>query len=170
MELLKNFGFDPKILIAQIVNFLIIAYVLKRFFYKSILDVLKKREQTIKDGLKQAEDARILLEQTQIKQQAILKKVKEQAQKTISDAKEQANQIAKETAENTKKQVEKMLEDASIQINQDTKEAEKKLAAYVTRIAMDLLSKSSIELFGKKEQKIIMENALKNIKYDQKTN
>ena len=56
MEIIKNFGIDPLLLIAQIVNFLIIFYILKRFALKPILDILKKRENTIKEGLREAEE------------------------------------------------------------------------------------------------------------------
>ena len=52
MELLKDFGFDPILLTAQIINFLIVLVVLKKFMYKPVLDMLKKRENDIKKGIK----------------------------------------------------------------------------------------------------------------------
>jgi F-type H+-transporting ATPase subunit b len=58
MEILKTFGFDPILLGAQIINFLIIFYLLKRFLYKPVLGMLKTREDKIKEGIKQAEEAR----------------------------------------------------------------------------------------------------------------
>ena len=57
MEILENFGLNPMLLIAQIVNFLIVLFILKKFLYKPVLEMLKKRQTTIKDGLKQAEEA-----------------------------------------------------------------------------------------------------------------
>ena len=48
MEILNNFGFQPTLFIAQIVNFLILAYVFKRFLYKPILKTLKDRQKTMK--------------------------------------------------------------------------------------------------------------------------
>ena len=57
MEILKTFGVDPIFLGAQIVNFLIIFYLLKRFLYKPVLGCLKTGRQN--QGLKQAEEARI---------------------------------------------------------------------------------------------------------------
>ena len=55
MEILENFGVNPVLLAAQIVNFIIVLFILKKFLYKPILDLLKKRQFTIKEGLKQAE-------------------------------------------------------------------------------------------------------------------
>ena len=50
MEVLKNFGFDPVLLAAQIVNFLILIYILNRFVFKRVLEFLKAREEKIKSG------------------------------------------------------------------------------------------------------------------------
>jgi F-type H+-transporting ATPase subunit b len=50
MEILNQFGLDWKLFIAQIVNFLVIAYIFKRFLYKPILDALHKRNDAIKKG------------------------------------------------------------------------------------------------------------------------
>src|SRR5437870_10658982 len=57
MEILKNFGFEPILFIAQIVNFVIIYLILKKFLYKPVLKLLKDRKQTIAGGLKQAEES-----------------------------------------------------------------------------------------------------------------
>ena len=62
MEIINNFGLDPLLLGAQIVNFLIIFFILKRFAYKPVLDILKKREDSIKEGLRQAEEGKKILD------------------------------------------------------------------------------------------------------------
>lgn len=164
MELLENFGFDPVLLIAQVVNFLIILYVLKRFLYKPILDMLKKREETVKEGIKQAEEARLLLENTQEKEKEIIKKARLAAEQMIKDAKTQAQEEAKIIEENSKKQATRLIEDAQRQIELSEKETEKKLATYVSRLAIGLLTKSSKELFSEKEQKEIAQSAIKHLK------
>src|SRR5207247_1964428 len=51
MDVLHNFDIEWPLLVAQIVNFLIIFYLLKRFLYKPIFTVLKKRADTIKEEL-----------------------------------------------------------------------------------------------------------------------
>ncbi len=164
MELLEKFGFDPVLLIAQVINFLIILYVLKRFLYKPILDMLKKREETVKEGLKQAEEARLLLESTQEKEKVIIKKARLAAEQMIKDAKTQAQEEAKLIEETSKKQAARLIEDAQRQIELSENETEKKLATYVSRLAIELLTKSSKELFSEKEQKEISQNAIKHIK------
>lgn len=164
MEILKTFGFDPVMLGAQIVNFLIIFYLLKRFLYKPVLEMLKKREDAIAKGLEQAEQSRITLEKTLEQEKKILTKASEESKKIMEEAKLQAIEISKEIEENAKKLTEKMLTEARQQIEQDAKETEKKLSEKVSILAADMLTKSLQGLFGQKEQKQIADKALKEIK------
>lgn len=163
MEIVKNFGLDPFLFGAQVINFLIIFYLLKRFLYKPILSVLKKREDTIKEGLEQAEEARVLMEKTIEKEKEILKKAREAAKQTINEAKEQAQLSALQIEENTKKQVKKMLFQAHEQIELETKEAELRLSKNVAELSMDLLKSATKEMFNEKEQKDVLDKAFNKI-------
>jgi F-type H+-transporting ATPase subunit b len=164
MEILKTFGFDPIMLGAQIINFLIIFYLLKRFLYKPVLGMLKTREDKIKEGIKQAEEARVTLEKTLEEEKKIFAKAHEEAKSLILDAKTQAVEVAKEVEENSKKQAEKILIDARAQIEQDSKRMEQELGEKISVLAKDMLEKSLQGVFGDKEQKQIVEKAVKNIK------
>jgi F-type H+-transporting ATPase subunit b len=164
MEILKTFGVDPVLLGAQIINFLIIFYLLKRFLYKPVLGMLKKREDKIKEGMKQAEEARITLEKTLDQEKKILTKAQDEARKLIESTKIQAKDVGKEIEENTKRQAEKILLDARAQIEQDTKKMEQELSEKVSLLAENMLEKSLQGVFGEKEQKQIIGKALKNIK------
>lgn len=164
MEIVKNFGLNPVLLGAQIVNFLIVFFVLKKFLYKPVLDVLKKRQTTIKEGLKQAEDARIKLEKVVIEERDILRNAQFQSKKIIEDARQESIEIAKQMNEQIKKQTEKMLNDAKEQIARESIETEKKLALSTGKLAVAFLEKSLREFFSSKEQKEVISNALRKIK------
>lgn len=164
MEILKNFGFDPVMLVAQIINFLIIFYLLKRFMYKPVLEMLKKREDSIAKGIKQADEARATLERTLEQERKILTKASDEGKKILEEAKNQAKQVAIEIEENTKKQTEKMIQEAKQQIEQDSKEIEKRLSEKVSVLALNMLTKSLEGTIGAKEQKQIITKTLKNIK------
>jgi F-type H+-transporting ATPase subunit b len=164
MEILKTFGVDPILLGAQIVNFLIIFYLLKRFLYKPVLGMLKTREDKIKEGVKQAEEARLALQRTLDEEKKILTKAHDEAKLLIADTKTQALEVSKEVEENTKKQAEKILLDARAQIEQDSKRMEQELGEKISVLAKDMLTKSLQGVIGEKEQKQIIEKAVKNIK------
>ena len=164
MEILKTFGFDPILLGAQIINFLIIFYLLKRFLYKPVLGMLKTREDKIKEGIKQAEEARLTVVKTLEEEKKIFAKAHEESKDLIADAKIQAVEVSREVEENAKKQPEKILLDARAQIEQDAKRMEDELGEKISILAKDMLEKSLQGVFGEKEQKQILEKAVKNIK------
>lgn len=56
-ELIKSFGINWKLLTAQVVNFAILFWLLKRFAYSPLLGVLKQRESKIREGLSMAKEA-----------------------------------------------------------------------------------------------------------------
>ncbi len=164
MEIVKNFGLDPILLGAQIINFLIIFYILKRFAYRPVLDILKKREDSIKQGLKEAEEGRKALEQALEKEKKILQNAQKIAEKIIADAKNQSIEIAKKMEENTKRQMEDMMTEAREQIIQETKVAEKEIASKVSKLAAAFLQKSMHDVFGAKEQQELVKTALSKMK------
>lgn len=164
MEIVNKFGLDPFLFGAQIINFLIILYLLKRFLYKPVLDLLKKREDAIKEGLKQAEDAKILLEKTQVREKEILRKAQEIGKKTIEDAKSQALLTKKQIEENSKKHAERILEGARIQISKESQEVEKRLVGRISQISISFLEKALSQMFSETEQKEVLKRALKQIK------
>ena len=96
MEILKQFGIDPILLIAQVVNFLILLFILKKLLYKPLLGVLETRKKRIEESLKNAEEIeKRLNEISGREQEAILKSAKE-GEKIIKEAGDSAAQIIEE--------------------------------------------------------------------------
>ncbi len=164
MEIIKNFGVNPILLVAQIDNFLIVFFVLKKFLYKPVLELLKKRQTTIKEGLKQAEEARIKLEKVVIEEKNILRQAQFQAKKIIEDAKQESMEITRKMNEDVKKQTEKMLNGAKEQIARESKETERRLGISTSKLAVKFLEKALEEFFSSQEQKEVISQALRKIK------
>lgn len=164
MEILQNFGVQWTLFIAQIVNFLVVLFILKKFLYKPVLDLLKKRRITIQEGIHQAEQARIKLEKVVIEEKNILRQASLKAKEIIEEAREESTELTKQLNDSAKKQTEKMLSDAKNQIARESVEVEKRLAVSTSKLAVSILEKALGEFFSGKEQKEIIQNALKKIK------
>lgn len=164
MEILHNFGFDPKLFAAQIVNFLLILFVMRRFFYKPLLDMLKKRQNLIQDGVTKAKEAQLLFEKTAEKEKIILKKAQEEARKMITEVKEQRDEMLKTAEIDAKKQAEVILKEAQEHIMYEAKETERRLATHIAELSVNILQKSLAGVFSKKEQDVILKNALVQVK------
>jgi F-type H+-transporting ATPase subunit b len=164
MEIIKNFGLNPVLLGAQIVNFLIILFILKKLLYKPVLDVLKKRQVTIREGLKQAEEARVKLEKVVVEERNILRQAQLQSKKIIEDAKQESMEVSRKMNEDAKKQTEKMINDAKEQIARESIETEKRIAINTSKTAVTILENTLKEFFSPKEQGQVIASALKKIK------
>ncbi|MBI4089140.1 MAG: F0F1 ATP synthase subunit B [Candidatus Levybacteria bacterium] len=164
MDIIKNFGVNPVLLGAQIVNFLIIFFILKKFLYKPILELLRKRQTTIKEGLKQAEEAKVRLEKVIVEEKNILRQAQIQAKKIIEDTKQESIEITKNMTNDAKKLTEKMLGEAKNQIIRESMETEKRLALKVSKLAVSFLEKSLKNFFSGSQQEEVLKNVLKKIK------
>jgi F-type H+-transporting ATPase subunit b len=164
MNILQTFGVDPVLLGAQIINFLIIFFLLKKFLYKPILDMLKKRRDKIQEGINQAEEAQKTLEKTLEEEKKILAKAHTEAKAIVEDAKEKSLETTRVLEENAKNQAEKIIAQAKLMIEQESKDAEGKLTQKITLIASDLLTKALEGVINEKDQKQIIDKTLGNIK------
>jgi len=164
MDIINNFGIQPYLLIAQIVNFLILFYILKRFAYKPIMSILEKRRKEIELGLKNAEEGKHALEKALEEERKILKKAQTEAQKIITDAKNQADRIADDIKIQTKNQVDHMLKDAKIQREREEKEMEKRIALSSAQLAVDMVQKAISGVFTGKEQEEAIQRLTRNLK------
>lgn len=163
-EFIKIFGLNPTLILAQIVNFLIIFYLLKRFLYKQIMAVLKKRKDAIEEGLKQTEDARLLMEKTAKKEKEILKEGREEVQKLINEAKKQNEAFLAEAEAKAKIKEQYILDEARKQITLEVNQAQETISKKVVSMALEMLQKSKTALFNEEDQKLAMKHALQEIK------
>ena len=127
MEILNNFGIKPILLLAQIVNFLIILFVLKKFFYKPIIKMLDDRRKRIEESLTNADLIEEKLAQTEEKSAAILETARKNAGDLMTDAKAEAQRIADAAASQARLQTEESLKKALEQINAEREKMQKDL-------------------------------------------
>src|SRR5215471_17510933 len=89
----KQFGVDWPHLIAQIVSFCIVAFLLQKFAYKPVVQMLEERRQRIAEGLANAEKSKAELARAEAQRQEILAKADAQANKLIEEARTAAARV-----------------------------------------------------------------------------
>ena len=108
-KLINQFGIDYPLLIAQCINFVIVASAIWFFAFKRILSTIKDREKQIADSLKNADKIKLELEQTQQKQQDTLNEASMEAKKTVSVAQEQAKSLLEAQKEEARQEAETII-------------------------------------------------------------
>jgi len=106
MELLGKLGIDVKILIAQIINFSLLVWILRKLLYQPIL----KRIQEDEAKLKEVERKEQQLVEEKKANEKILSETQQKAKDIIIEAKEIAARIKTETIEKTQKEKQLVIE------------------------------------------------------------
>lgn len=146
MEILELFGVNWKLMLAQIVNFAIVFFVLWRFAIKPLLKTMESRNQEISAGLdnaKKAED-RLLAVEKEAKVQ--LNEAKKEAMLILEKANLQAEANRKLTLDKAKSEVEVVVTKAKEQITQEKEkmfvEAKKEFSQMLVLALDKVLSKN----------------------------
>ncbi len=164
MEKLIN-QFELGLFFWQIVIFVGLILLLKKFAWKPILDAVNEREQGIKDALLSAEAARKemqdltadnerILQEARMERDALLKEAREMKEKMIADSKHEA-QV----------QGEKMIAQAKAAIETEKNAAMAELKSQVSTLALSIAEKLlKDELSNKEAQTKLVEKLLGDVK------
>ena len=95
-QLISAFGIDLKLIIIQIINFVLLVGLLSYFLYKPLMKMLADREEKIAKGVKDAESAAKALATAEEEKQAIVGEAHKEAEGVAARAKEHADQKASE--------------------------------------------------------------------------
>lgn len=161
MELLTKLGINWQLLIAQIVNFLILVFVLYRFAYKPILKILDDRTEKIEKGLKDAQTVQDKLLAIEDKEKKVLLTARKEAQKIIQQSENTALKNAKDLEISAKVQSGKILEDAKKQIEQEKNKAVKEAKTEIAELVMSATEKIIGEKIDSSKDKELIEKVIK---------
>jgi F-type H+-transporting ATPase subunit b len=160
-ELLSKLGIDWKLLIAQIVNFLVLLFVLWKFAYGPVLGMLDKRQKKIEKGLKDADEAHKKLTESEEKQKEILKQARTEAKDIVEKAREQAEKSKSEIAAEAKTQAEKILAGAKSEIEQEKQKTIAEIKSEIGGLVVAATEKIIGEKMDEKKDKELIEKSLK---------
>ena len=92
-ETLQQLGIQWPKLIAQVVNFAIVLFILWKFAYKPVLNMLEQRRQKITDGMANADKIKSELAATETNRRIILDQANADANKCIEEARVAAAKV-----------------------------------------------------------------------------
>ncbi len=132
---------DIGLLFWTLISFAILLFLLRKFAWKPIVGTVNGREESIREALASAENARLemenlladnerILKEARVEREAMLKEAREIKSKMIADAKDQAQM-----------QASKMIDQAQIAIEGEKKAAMAELKSHVAGLAVDIAEK-----------------------------
>jgi len=159
----RQFGVDWWKLISQMISFSIVVFVLNKYAYKPILDVLAERRQKIAEGLANAEESRKQLATAQQEAAAILAKAGVDAQKVIDDAKAAAKALQEKEAQRATMEAEQIVNKAKQAADREHAKMLATLKQQVARLVIDTTTKVAGRVLTDDDQKRLSEEAAKQV-------
>ncbi len=92
-KITQDFGISWPFVLAQVLNFSIVAFLLWRFAFKPVLATLDERQRKIADGLRYTEEMKAKLEAVQQESVAAAKRSQAEASKVIDEARKSAKEF-----------------------------------------------------------------------------
>jgi len=144
-ELAGSFGVEWKLLTAQIVNFVLVIFLLHRFAFKPVLNTLGERQKKIADGLRYTEEMKLKLAEAKNEKAQTLKHAAVEAKKIIDEARHRSKDFEEKQAQEAAVKAESIVKKAQIAIglekDQMLKDVRKQAADLVVRTTRKVLAK-----------------------------
>jgi len=151
----------------NLLAFLIVFFLLKKFAWKPILSSLKTREEGIADSLATAEKVRAEMAQLKNENEALLAKAREERALLLKEARDTKDKIINEAKEQAKLEANKIITDAQAAIEQQKMAALTDVKNQVGNMVVEISEKIlRRELSAKTEQ----ENYIKQLANEVKLN
>ncbi len=124
---LAALGLDGKAFVIQLITFLLVYLVLKKFVFDRVVDLLEKRRTTIEEGVTLTTEMQAEKEKLEQDIAQAHKDVRKQADELIAASQDQASDIVKQAQESASEKPEKILPEAPQKIEEETMRARQKL-------------------------------------------
>lgn len=159
-ELISTFHIDIKLVVAQLVNFAIVFFVLKKFAYGPMMKLMNDRTEKIEKGIKDAENAGKKIAEIAEKEKEVLVEAKKQAQEIVSKAEAVALKNKEEIIAEAKAQSEKILADSAKKIEQEKNQMMQEVKGQIADLVVSATSKLIEEKVDSAKDKELIEKAI----------
>lgn len=141
MEILGKIGFDWRMAIANLANFLLIFWLLKRYAFAPVSRMVAKRQAEVNKGLEDAEKARTELMMAKENYEREMSEARAQAQEIVAKAHDEATNMIGVAEKNAQEKVQKIVAEAKESIVAERVRMERELQAKTVDIALEVASK-----------------------------
>lgn len=115
-EIVHSLGIEWKLLIAQIINFGILAFVLFKLIYKPLLKVLDERALMVKDAEEKSSSIEAKLEEVQKLKEEVLSEARHASAQILKDAEVSATNLKNKLSEEAHGHAEKIVKEAQAKL------------------------------------------------------
>ncbi|KKP31839.1 MAG: hypothetical protein A2312_02110 [Candidatus Staskawiczbacteria bacterium RIFOXYB2_FULL_32_9] len=161
--LLGQLGINWKLFLSQAFNFFILLIVLRAFVYKPLLEIIKKRNFKIKEGLEKAEEADIRLKEVDVIAKDKIKLAENQSVEIIKSTEQKAKVLdlqIQARAEEKQKEINELLKQSALK---QKEESESQVYSQALELVKKIVAKT-VELKPEAVDAKLIEKAVIEVK------
>lgn len=162
--LLEMLGIDWKILIFQIVAFLVTVWILAKFVYPFLMKSVDDREAKIEASAKAAAEVQAASQDTEKRIAKLMSKAQVEASGIVASAKAESAATLAATEEKSRKRAEQIAADAQVQIEKEVLAAKKALREETIELVALATEKVVGKVVAKDIDNALIADAIKDIK------
>ena len=159
----ETFGWNPRLFFSQVISFVIVALLLRRFAYKPILNVLEERRRSIEEGQLNAEKIKRQLDEAKERYSEILAKANAEAQKMIDEARESSAHLAERKQQEAITAAEQIIAKAREASAIEHERTMDSLKQELGRLVVDTTAKVTGKVLTPEDQQRLQEEALSQL-------
>jgi F-type H+-transporting ATPase subunit b len=149
----------------QLILFLVLLFLLRKYAWKPILTSVINREESIKEGLESAEKAKEQMRQLKEDNKALLAEARMERDQIVKEAREAKEQMISDAKEKAKEEGAKMIEAAKSAIQAERNAAVSELKSQVAVLSVQIAEKIlKSEISSDAKQQEIISTAMQNAK------
>ncbi len=162
-ETAETFGWNVWLFLSQVISFVIVALLLRRFAYKPVLAVLEERRQRIAEGLLNAEKIKQQLAEAEQRHADILAKANAQAQKMIDEARSSAAHVAERKQQEAVAAAEQIIAKAHEASRIEREKTMAELKRELGRLVVETTSKVTGKVLTPDDQRRLQDEAAREV-------
>ena len=145
-DIFTALGIDWRLLILQIVAFLILVWLLGKFVYPLLMKSVDERQKNIEEAAAAAKQAQESAADSEAETAKLLAEARKEASEIVSTAKLEAAEMVSTSEEKARSSAEKIVADAHAQVSKDIDKARRELHDET----LELIALATEKIIGKK--------------------
>lgn len=161
---MEQLGIDWKLLGAQILNFIILLYLLKRFVFGHLFATLHARRKKIEEGVHKTEEASQKLQQLQESERKAKERQEREAKELLRRAREEARQKEEQVLQAAQEEKKRREEKAQKELQEELARRKAEFDAALADYAFAITEKFLGEKTGSQKDRKMITDLLKKSK------
>jgi F-type H+-transporting ATPase subunit b len=154
-------GLNLQSFLFQLITFVLVLLILRKFVYGKLIDTLEQRRQAVVDSLKAAEQSAKDLEATESKVAALIEEAREQARGIVETAHKESSAMIEDAETKAGKKAEHIIAQAETRMEHEVASAREALRSETTALVAQATEKILREKVDAKKDAQLTQAAIK---------